>query len=128
MIWNGTGYGAVWTEKMGDYLDIYFANLDASGVKIGDIARMTFGGSNSISPSIVWLKDKFYIAYAQGSVIKILKVDKNGAAIGNAVNVSAADAVASSPKLMINGDSLLVAWLEDDGTNNKIMSATESAQ
>lgn len=126
--WNGTGYGAAWADKMGDFTDIYFANLDTAGVKIGDAKRITLGGVNSAMPSIVWLKDKFYVAYEQGSAVKVLKVDRNGAILGDVIGISDLGKMASSPKLTVNGDNILIAWLEDDGANNKIMSAAESAQ
>lgn len=133
LAWSGLGFGAVWSDKNDGNTDIYFVSLDSSGNKIAEPKKITSGAGDAAEPDIIWSGDKFYVVYADykpgtsggSSSIKILKLNSDGIAAEEAASISAAGIKAHAPQLAKNSSLVGAAWLEDDGTANKIIGAVE---
>lgn len=134
--WSGNGFGVVWAENSGGTKDIYFMQLDSSGNKVGNKVALTSGAGDAAEPSIVWSGDKFYVAYTNykpnainaASDVRLMKVNADGTVAASAMSISTAGVIAHSPNLAKSVSTIGAAWLENNGSTDKIMGAVEAKQ
>jgi hypothetical protein len=63
LVRTGSEYGVSWHDDRDGYNEVYFARLDASGVKIGSDVRVTAAPANSVSPSLVWTGSEYGVSW-----------------------------------------------------------------
>lgn len=132
--WSGSGFGAVWAEGATGAKNIYFMWLDGSGNKAGDKVALTSGAGDATEPSIIWSGNKFYIAYTNykpnaigaASDVRLVKVNADGTVAADAASISTASATAHSPILAKSDSVVGAAWIENNGSSDKIMGAVET--
>lgn len=132
--WNGNGFGAVWAENVGGVKDIYFMQLDSAGNKVGNKIALTSGAGDAAEPTILWGGDKFYVAYTNykpnaagyASDVRLMKVNTDGTIAAVATSISTAGITAHLPNLAKSGSVIGAAWLENNGSTDKIMGAVET--
>jgi large repetitive protein len=114
LVWDGTGYGVAWGETRDGNGEIYFARLDADGVKIGDDVRITNDASTSEAASLVWTGTEYGIAWydrRDGNYeVYFARIDAAGAKIGDDHRVTEDDATSWAPDLAWSGTEYGIAW------------------
>jgi hypothetical protein len=63
LVWTGSEYGVSWHDDRDGNTEIYFARLDSSGSKIGSDLRVSYAGSMSFLPSLVWNGQEYAVAW-----------------------------------------------------------------
>ena len=96
--WNGTAYGAVWSEDAAPMRRVFFALLDSAGRLLGPPAALPSSNPAS-APDIVWTGTEFGVAYqqyfARGSVgarrehLFLQRLSADGSALAPPVDVEA---------------------------------------
>ena len=61
---DGLEWGIAWDDTRTGNEEIWFARVDATGVKVGSDTRVTNAPGHSRNPSIVWAGGKYGIAYS----------------------------------------------------------------
>jgi putative metal-binding protein len=62
--WSGSEWGIVWGDTRTGNEEIWFARIDATGVKVGSDFQVTNAPGHSRTPSIVWAGGKYGIAWS----------------------------------------------------------------
>ena len=108
------------TDKMKDreraFEAVYFARVDAAGVKQGGDVRLTTDPEPGRNPSLAWTGDEYGVAWRQNTVgrIAFARVSAAGVKLGGDVVVSQDDAV--DPDLAWTGEEYDLVW-EDNRDN-----------
>ncbi|MFA5133705.1 MAG: hypothetical protein WC459_02805 [Patescibacteria group bacterium] len=118
--WNGTNFAVAWADEN----SVYFMLLDENGNTKVEKTLLASGSE----PDVIWTGDKFYVGYSKDSDIFVAKITVAGSIYGSEKNISNTAEASSSPRLAINGSSILAVWLEESGTVNKIIAASETKQ
>lgn len=66
LVWNGSEYGIAWQDARDGNLEIYFAYIDASGMRSDDDMRLTSESASSSCPSLVWTGSNYSVAWHDG--------------------------------------------------------------
>jgi len=117
MVWTGTEYAMAWAGGDGDTDEIYFAQVDAAGNKIGSDVRLTTDTTRDHGPSLVWTGSEYGVAWGdtqQGNYnIRFTRVDATGNKIGPDVQVTNATEHQVSPSLVWTGTEYGLVWQDD---------------
>jgi putative metal-binding protein len=62
--WSGAEWGIAWDDTRTGNEEIWFARVDASGVKVGSDFQVTSAPGHSRTPSIVWAGGKYGVAWS----------------------------------------------------------------
>jgi hypothetical protein len=62
--WSGSEWGIVWDDTRTGNEEIWFARIDANGVKVGSDFQVSNAPGHSRNPSIVWAGGKYGIAWS----------------------------------------------------------------
>ncbi len=119
--WTGSGYGLVWQDMRNSisalegHWEVYFAYLNADGVKVSDDVRVTDNASDLLSdssePSVTWTGSEFGIAWRGASDIYFVRLDPSGARIGSAVRVTAPPGGGLHPAIVWTGTEYGLIWV-----------------
>jgi hypothetical protein len=63
LIWDGTGYGAAWTDDRDGNSEIYFARLTAAGTILSPEERITSASGTSTYPTLSWNGSQWALAW-----------------------------------------------------------------
>ncbi len=125
--WTGSGYGVAWQDGRDGNGEIYFARLDAAGVKIGGDVRVTDDAARQDSPEIVWTGSEYGVAWNDerngNGEIYFARLDATGARIGAEIRITndpADSTYPTSPGLAWNGEEYAVAWRDGRDGNTEI--------
>ncbi len=92
LVWNGSEYGLAWQDIQSAAWEIYFAQLDSSGKKIGSETRVTNSSKNSTQASLVWTGSEYGVAWEDSRMgdyeIYFARLDSSGSKIGSDVRVT----------------------------------------
>ena len=122
LVWNGDGYGAVWTDSRHPqstvFDEIYFQPLDAAGQAIGaDVLVLPADGYRSNNPTLAWTGSEYGIIWideripAGGYEVFFPSLDGGGHVVGGEPLRLTEDPQHSvTPSLAWNGDGLQVLW------------------
>ena len=130
MVWNGQNFGVVWADGNGGLNDVYFVLLDGNGAKVAAPKAIGSNVGGVSEPDILWTGKKFYASYTgvNSQDIYLAKVASNGNISEKDINISNTAEKSYSSQLAKAGEVIAVAWMEDGGTSNKILSARENLQ
>lgn len=118
LVWNGTNFGIAWGDDrdndVGDD-DVYFRLLDASGVGVGSLVKVTNSG-NCYDRSLVWTGDAFGLAWSwfdnESTVqphIDFASFDPQGVMLGTTTLANTWNS-APMPELVYAHDTYAMAW------------------
>jgi hypothetical protein len=129
--WTGTRYGLAWHDQRPGNSEIYFAAVDAAGVKLTADVRVSTSPARSWMPSIVWTGAGFAIAYTEDAStfanrVFLALVDADGAGAGGAP-ISDVSAWVGEAMASWSGDRLAVVWDDDRSGDRDIYTTFLSA-
>lgn len=120
LAFNGSGYGVVWADPRdrsdagvdGGSADdeLYFARLDAQGVRIGSDVRVTNAPGNIAGAAIAWDGTGYEVAFNDTRPAFALfstRLDANGSKQFDEVNIAA---LGTPPSLAMSGTSVGLTW------------------
>ena len=115
LVWTGSGYGLSWSDaRDGGPYEIYFARIDAAGVKIGSDVRVTNAGGSSDAPSLVWAGSEYGVSWHDwrdgNAEIYFARLHTSGDKIGTDVRVTNASLESGNPSLVWTGTEYGVSW------------------
>ncbi len=124
LIWAGTEYGIAWSDTRDDNPEIYFARINASGVKQGSDIRITNESSTSIYPSLEWSGTEYGVCwqdfrYGDGNYKNYFaRINASGVKQGSDIRVSDDISVCSYPLLVKVISGYGISWTDQrDGDN-----------
>jgi hypothetical protein len=122
--WSGDRYGLAWHDGRDGNSEIYFAALDAMGVKLTADVRVTNTAARSWTPSMVWTGTGFAIVYREDTSsfsgrVNLALVDATGAGAGG-TPISDVAAWIDGPALAWNGSQLVVVWDDNRATDQEL--------
>lgn len=137
IVWTGTEYGMAWMDFRDGNFEIYFARINADGVKQGNDVRITNDGASAFTsyyPSLAWSGTEYGVAwmdYRDGaSEIYFARISAAGVKQGTDVRITndgALGYVSELPSLAWSGSEYGVAWNDARDGNNEIYFARISA-
>jgi len=65
LVWTGSGYGLTWASNKEQNVEIYFAQIDNNGNKVGNNIKITNSSNTSFNPSITWSGSEFAISWVE---------------------------------------------------------------
>lgn len=118
LVWTGSGYGVAWSDLLdATNQEIYFAQLDTSGARIGEIVRVTDAPGLSAAPSLAWSGSEFGLVWwdtrAGDRRLLFTRLDAAGVELESAREISAGPDD-DEPILVWGSTDFAVAW--NDGT------------
>jgi hypothetical protein len=63
LVWTGTEYGVIWTDRRDGASDLYFTRISGGGIKIGPDIRITGAAGGRSLPSLVWTGTGYGVAW-----------------------------------------------------------------
>jgi hypothetical protein len=122
--WTGSQYGVAWHDDRDENWEIYFARLDAAGVRIGPEVRVTDNLGLSAYASLAWSGTEFGLAWRDdrdgNHEIYFARLDAAGSLIGEARRISHADELSGWPSLVWNGREYGLAWHDETDGGREI--------
>jgi len=121
LVWTGTGYGLSWEDERDGNFEIYFARVNAAGVKQSSDVPITNISWSSFDPSLVWTGTEYGVAwedYSAGNLeIYFARISSAGVKQGPDVRITNASGYSYRPSLVWRGSEYAVAW-EDNRYGN----------
>lgn len=108
-------YMLVWTDTRSGLSDLLLLPISPTGV-FGTIRNI--GAPAKTTPAIAGRNDRFLVAYVEQGGISVIAVNALGNVVGGPTQV-AANGLA--PAVVASGAGFAVAWLEDGGTQQRIV-------
>jgi hypothetical protein len=112
--WGGDGFGIVWSSVDGESADLWFARTNANGQRSGQPVRLTRGTTLKLSPSIAASSDGYAVAWTDlgddGVTAWLQRIDRNGAARGQAQKLTPPNTIDLLPRVVWNGAEWAVTW------------------
>jgi len=119
LVWNGSGYGAVWVDARDGNLELYYSSFSAGGQPIVDQQRLTNAVSDGIEPALVWTGTEYGVAWCDsrnGSrEAFFVRFDPSGAVLGDEQMLGACFANAGFTALSWSGNEYGMAWVDSTG-------------
>lgn len=114
---TGGGYAMAW-ENVAEGLnfEIYFALLDEGGTLVGPETRVSNATGNSFAPAIAKLGDGYVLAWyderdgADKAQIYIIKIDKDGKAVGVEKKLTSEATPSHFPSVVVSDKQVAVAY------------------
>jgi hypothetical protein len=123
LAWTGTEYGIAWEDDRDGNEEIYFARLDATGVKLGADTRVTDDSAISNAPDVVWNGGEYGLVWRDrrngNGEIYFALLSAAGVKIGSDVRVTDAADNSSQPRLGWTGTEYGVAWRDGRDGNTE---------
>jgi len=124
LAWTGSGFGVAWCDDRDGNLEIYFARLNAAGVKQGTDVRVTNDGQNSERPAVAWSGSEFVIAWQDerdgNKEIYVARLSATGTKQGADIRLTNDVQRSERPSLIWTGTQLAVAWQDERDANKEI--------
>ncbi|MCZ6650645.1 MAG: MopE-related protein, partial [Acidobacteria bacterium] len=124
LAWTGSGYGLAWTDQRDGQEEIYFRNLDITGLPDGGETRVTTTIVSSRRPSLVWNGSEFAVAWVDerdgNPEIYFQRLTALGALSGSARRVTSDAAFSGEPDLIWTGTEYALAWSDEAAGNREI--------
>ena len=117
LVWTGSVYGLAWSNHVeGSNSEIFFARLDPSGARLGDVVRVTQGNSTSVLPSLAWSGSEFGLVWYDlrdlNLEIYFTRLDAMGLEIGDDIRLTSTPTDTADPHLVWNGSTYGVIWTD----------------
>jgi hypothetical protein len=131
--WCGTGteFGVAWQDERDGNKEIYFARIDANGVKQGVDIRVTIDAQNSERPSLVWTGTEFVVAWQDerdgNKEIYLVRLNALGVKLGTDIRVTNNTENSERPSFAWTGTELALAWQDERDGNKEIYCARFAA-
>jgi hypothetical protein len=114
LVWNGDGYGVVWSDARDGNLELYFSRLDRFGqVVVGEV-RVTSATADSVEPSLVWTGAEYAVSWCdeRGGAPEayFVRLDASGNTLGSEVVLGSCFANVPTTALAWNGYEYAVVW------------------
>ena len=117
LVWTGSVYGLAWSNHVeGSNSEIFFARLEPSGARLGDVVRVTQGNSTSVLPSLAWSGSEFGLVWYDlrdlNLEIYFTRLDAMGLEIGDDIRLTSTPTDTADPHLVWNGSTYGVIWTD----------------
>ena len=114
--WSGSEYGIVWYDARSGNYEIYYAHVDAAGLKMGPDVRLTFDPEGSFEPRLVWAGAEYGLTWDGSSAdgtreIRFTRLNPAGVKLGVPTQVAAG--FAASPAIAWTGQEYGLSWEND---------------
>jgi hypothetical protein len=117
LIRAGDEYGVAWRDRRDGIYEIYFAQLNSSGGKIGSDVRVTEDASVSDNPSLVWTGSEFGVTWEDNRdgpyEIYFTRIDSLGNKLGQDIRLTQNNSISEYPSLAWNGTEYGISWGDD---------------
>ncbi|MFQ5720541.1 MAG: MopE-related protein, partial [Acidobacteriota bacterium] len=127
LVWNGAGYGLVWTDERDGNREIYFNLLGSTGTTAGADIRLTADAAVSAQPSLAWSGSAYGVAWVDerdgNREIYFAGLDAAGAKQAPETRLTVDLAVSEQPSLDWTGQEYGVAWRDTRAINGEIFLA-----
>lgn len=124
IVWDGDGYGVVWQDERDGNREVYFSQLDSSGIEIVNDTRITSNSSSSEYPDICWTGNEYGIVWYDlrdtNNEIYFTRVSNSGMEIGDDVRVTSNDQSSIYPSIAWTGSEYGIAWQDSRDGNPEI--------
>jgi hypothetical protein len=131
LVWTGSEYGVCWHDIRNGYNQIYFARINASGVKQGSDVQISNFSSYAMFPSLVWTGSEYGVCWRDDRNVNydiyFARISASGVKQGNDVRITNAAGNSGSPSLVWTGSEYGVCWEDDRNSNNEIYFARLNA-
>jgi len=122
VVWTGSGYGIAWSDSRDGNSEIYFAQMDAAGDKVGGDVRVTTATGSSGLPSIVWNGTGYAVGWEDtrsgAQELYVARLDAAGAKLGSDTYLS--QRLFSPWNMVWTGTEYALAWPDDRDGNLEI--------
>jgi hypothetical protein len=116
-VWNGNGYGVVWSDARDGNLELFFSRLDAFGREIVGEVQLTSGVADTDEPSLVWNGAEYAVSWCDQSgtsQVHFARFDTDGNVLGSEVSLGSCLSGLSASSLTWNGHQYALAWTDSD--------------
>ncbi len=136
VVWDGTGWAAVWTDVRNGAWQIYFARMGPDGALLGQEVQVSHGGVQAYLPRLAWSGQEYAVAWTDSrdgnDEIYFARISATGQPVGGEVRVTNAPNGSVGPALVWAGSRYVLAWLDKrsgvaqvwlanlDGQGNKV--------
>jgi len=134
LVWTGTQYGVSWTDNRDGNYEIYFARLNASGVKQGADVRITNDAENSVaqeSGSLAWSGNEYGVAWTDdrdgNTEVYFARISSAGVKLGADLRVTSDANSSDYPKIAWSGSGYGVVWEDNRDGNYEVYFARISS-
>ena len=114
LAWNGSDFAVIWEDDRDGNWELYFARLDANGLKIGGDMRLTQDVASSLEPDIVWTGTEYGVAWRDNrdgnNEIYFVRLDSHGLPIGAPTRVTDDAAYSAGVSIAWTGTEYGVIW------------------
>jgi putative metal-binding protein len=117
LVWTGSGFGVAWTDTRDGNLEIYFALLNRSGLKVTQDLRITSANGASLFLDLVWTGSEFALAWTDfrdstsgQSEVYFNRLSSSGAKLGTDIRVTSSAGASDFPSLAWTGSEFALAW------------------
>jgi hypothetical protein len=127
ILWNGTEYAVFWVDTRDTAVELYFARISVTGIKVGTDVRLTTTAGETAEPSVVFANGGYAVAYEDDAVgdnheIFLLLMDTKGK-VNSRIQVTKDQGVSLEPSLTFDGTNYAVAWLDSRSGEDEILMA-----
>ena len=126
LAWTGSEYGVAWWNERYSSSDgeVYFARIDAQGLKLGYEVILT-NGWNVREPSLAWSGSEFGLAWSDmrggNYELYFARMGMDGQKLGQDVRITHDADTSHSPSLVWTGSAYAMAWGDwRDGLNPEV--------
>lgn len=119
VVWDGAGFGAVWSEPDGIDERIVLARLGPSGRARGPATPLEPSTEAQDDPVLDWSGEVYGVAYARGNFgladLIYAAVDPDGSVVAGPIKIDEESAEAARPAIVWDGGAFAVAWARYNG-------------
>jgi hypothetical protein len=131
IVWNGNGFGVVWQDDRDGTSEVWFATLDAAGVRQGAEVQSTDTNSPSTVPRLAWNGNGYGVTWAENRNgnfdVLFARLDAAGHLVGQIVGVAEQPTSSTAPQVVWNGNGYGLAWQDTRDGNAEIYFARLAA-
>jgi hypothetical protein len=124
LVWTGSEYGIAWRDYRDGNGEIYFARIDATGVKLGNDVRVTAEAADSAAPDLTWTGTHYGLGWSDArdgnQGIYFAALDLDGGVIGVEARVTTEASIATTPAIVWTGVDFGLAWRDARDGNPEI--------
>ncbi|MBW2261485.1 MAG: hypothetical protein JRG91_05875 [Deltaproteobacteria bacterium] len=114
--WSGSEFGVSWYDERGTDMEIFFARIDETGVKIGSDVAVSAGTGNSYNPSLTWSGSEYGVAWTDlrdsGQQVYFNRLAGDGTVVGSDIRITTDVATSRRPSLVWTGSEYGLAWID----------------
>ncbi len=117
LVWTGSGYAAVWSEKVGQDQQVFLTRMGIDGSRIGDLVPVSAVDAINENSALSWSGGGYGVVWNDTDFgierIRFAFVEPQGAVTAGPVIVSANGRQGARPAVIWDGSAFIVTWSRD---------------